>query len=300
MASLDRQKLNTYIHEMVTREQVEVGARGVAELLERGKQLSRRSDGTSLAGTLKNRGAILFPHAGLKECGHQIAATVHACLDAGAPKVLVVGVLHALSDELQDARVRVANGSDPSQEKFWGIQGPGIEGRDEWKNEFSLLNFLFLFEEEVKRRALKNPPALIVRYPYLAGGKPEKLPGIAELQQHVQEGAVVVTTADAFHHGIGYDDPPDKALYPDKGGLDLARKTILEGAAILGRGDYWGYNQHCVTAKSDGRDAGQVVRYLLGPLEGKILDLTYSDTTDMYNQPPPTWVAAALVEYRKV
>ena len=115
-----------------------------------------------------------------------------------------------------------------------------------------------------------------------------------------ESGAVVVLTTDAFHQGIGYDDPPERALYPDKGGLDLARKTIAEGAAILGRGDYWGYNQHCVTAKSDGRDAGQVVRYLLGPLDGKILDLTYTDTTKMYDKPAPTWVAAALVEYKKV
>lgn len=289
--SLDRQKLQTYIHDMIERERVQVGERGVRDLLERGKQWK-------LADTLKNGGAILFPHAGLKDCGHHTAAAVHACLDSAANKVLVVGVLHALSDELQDARVRVANGGDPSAEKFWGIQGPRLQGRDEWTREFSLLNFLFLFEEEVKRRGLKNPPQLIVRYPYLVGGKPEKLPGIAELQNIVKQGAVVVTTADAFHHGIGYDDPPDRALYPERGGLDLARKTIAEGAAILGRGDYWDYNQHCVTAKSDGRDAGQVVRYLLGPLEGKILDLTYTDTTEMYSKPPPTWVAAALIEYK--
>ena len=290
---LDRKKLQAYIHEMVQREPADVGSQGVVDLLERGKQWK-------LADTLKKGGTILFPHAGLADCGHHMAAAVHACLDSGADKVLVVGVLHALSDEMQAARVRVANGADPTQETLWGIQGPGLNGRKEWENEFSLLHFLYLFDEEVKRRGLKKPPQLIVRYPYLAGGKPEQLPGIAELQKHVKDGAVVVTTADAFHHGIGYDDPPERALYPDQGGLDLARKTIAEGAAILGRGDYWGYNQHCVTAKSDGRDAGQVVRYLLGPLDGKILDLTYTDTTKMYDQPPPTWVAAALVEYKKV
>jgi hypothetical protein len=291
--SLDRGKLNSYIHEMVAREQSEVGERGAHELLERGKQWK-------LADTLKRGGTILFPHAGLADCGHHMAAAVHACLDSGAEKVLVAGVLHALSDEMQDARVRVANGADPTQEKLWGIQGPGLNGREEWRNEFSLSHFLHLFAEEVKRRGLKKSPQMIVRYPYLAGGKPEKMPGIAELQKLVKDGAVVVTTADAFHHGIGYDDPPDRALYPERGGLDLARKTIAEGAAILGRGDYWGYNQHCVSAKSDGRDAGQVVRYLLGPLEGKILDLWYTDTTKMYDKPAPTWVAAALVEYRKV
>lgn len=290
MPPLDRDALNKYIHGMFAKERDELGNHGIADVLERGKQWQ-------LAGTLKNGGTVLFPHAGIKECGYQIAAAVHACLDSGADCVLVVGVLHAMSDEMQDARVRVANGADPTKEKLWGIQGPGMNGREEWKKEFSLSNFTFLFEEEVKRRGIKSPQ-LIVRYPYLAGGKPQLLPGIDELQKLVRDGAVVVTTADAFHHGIGYDDPPERALYPDKGGLDLACKTISEGMAILGRGDYWGYNQHCVTAKSDGRDAGQVTRYLLGPLDGRILDITHADTTDMYNQPPPTWVAATLVEYK--
>ncbi len=80
---------------------------------------------------------------------------------------------------MQDARV--VNGADPIKEQLWGIQGPGLSGREEWKNEFSLANFMFLFEEEVKRRGIKSPQ-LIVRYPYLVGGKPELLPGIDELQ----------------------------------------------------------------------------------------------------------------------
>ncbi len=125
------------------------------------------------------------------------------------------------------------------------------------------------------------------------------LPGITELQEIVRD-AVVVSTADPFHHGIGYGDRPATALHPEQGGLELARRRINEGLEILGMGDYWGYNQHCVSAKSDARDAGQVMRYLLGPLQGEILDLNYQDTTAMYNQPPPTWVATALIELRRV
>jgi hypothetical protein len=64
--------------------------------------------------------------------------------------------------------------------------------------------------------------------------------------------------------------------------LDLARRTIEEGLVILGRGDYWGYNQHCARAKSDARDAGQVFHYLRGPLRGRLLDLTYSDASDTW------------------
>lgn len=286
---LDRPALGAYVHKMFAQERKRLGEDGVNRLLEAGQAWN-------LAPTLTAGGAVIFPHAGLEACGHQIAAAVHACLDSGASRVLVVGVLHALSDELEAARVRVANGSDVTQEEFWGIQGPGLNGRQEWRNEFSLSNFLFLWEQETKRRGIQGPE-LILRYPYLAGGRPEILPGIEELQEIARD-AVVVTTADPFHHGIGYGDPPEKALAPQAGGLDLARQRIEEGLSLLAAGDYWGYNQHCVDAKSDARDAGQVTRYLLGLLEGQILDLTYEDTTKMYGQPAPTWVATALIELR--
>jgi len=251
-----------------------------------------------LAPTLQDGGTVLFPHAGIKTCGGQIAAAVHACLDSGAGRVLVVGVLHALNDEWDQARIRVANGADVTQEPFWGIQGPGLDGRQDWRDEFSLSNFLFLWHQELERRNAVGPE-LVLRYPYLAGGRPEILPGIQELQEIARD-AVVVTTADPFHHGIAYGEPPETALAPEKGGLELARRTIREGLDLLQAGDYWAYNQHCVSAKSDGRDAGQVVRYLLGPLEGSILDLVADDMTIAYKKPAPSWVTGALIELRSV
>lgn len=271
-------------------EHMELGQAGALELLDAGRAWN-------LAPTLQAGGAIIFPHLGIRACGHQIAAAVHACLDSGAERVLVLGVLHALTDELQDARVRVASGADVTQEAAWGIQGPGLNRREDWQAEFSLLNFIFLWETEVRRRGIK-PPELIVRYPYLAGGRPHILPGIDELQDVVRNG-VVMATMDPFHHGIGYGEPPETALFPDAGGLDLARRRINEGLAILKAGDYWGYNQHCAAAKSDGRDAGQVLRYLLGPLDGHILDLVWGDMSGPYNAPAPTWVSGALVELRR-
>jgi hypothetical protein len=288
---LDRPALGVYIANSFAAERAKLGEQGIDELLERGRTWR-------LGSTLQAGGTVVFPHANLDACGHQIAAAVHACLDSGAERVLVVGVLHALTDELEAARVRVAKGADVTQEKYWGIQGPELNRGEDWRHEFSLSNFLFLWEEETRRRGIKGPE-LILRYPYLAGGRPESLPGIDELQEIVKE-AVVVTTADPFHHGIGYGEPADKALAPESGGLELARRRIEEGLTLFQAGDYWGYNQHCVDAKSDARDAGQVTRYLLGPLQGEILDLTWCDTTDMYNQPPPTWVATALIQLKPI
>jgi len=288
---LDRDALKDYINQQVAQELAQLDESEIQAVLEAGKRWK-------LGPTLQSGGAVVFPHAGIATCGHQIAAAVHACLDSSAERALVIGVLHALSDELQEARVRVAEGADVSREKHWGIQGPGFDRGQEWRDEFSLKNFLFLWQKEIERRGIDGPE-LVLCYPYLAGGKPEILPGIERLQE-LAETAVIVSTADPFHHGIGYGDPPDVARSPEDGGLELARKGIEEGLALIKAGDYWGYNQHCVEAKSDARDAGQVMRYLLGPLEGSILDLTYQDTTEMYDQPAPTWVATALIEMRSI
>jgi hypothetical protein len=153
--------------------------------------------------------------------------------------------------------------------------------------------FQFLWKQEIRRRGILGPE-LVLRYPYLAGGRPEAMPGMAELREIAQE-AVVVATMDPFHHGIGYGDAPDQALAPTEGGLELARARITESLTLLQAGEYWNYNRHCVQAKSDGRDVGQVVRYLRGPLEGRILDLIADDMTAAYNKPAPTWVAGALI-----
>jgi len=286
---LDRDQLQNNILALYRREHEALGETGTLALLEKGRQWD-------LSGTLNAGGVLVFPHAGVADCGHQIAAVVHACLDSGADRVLVVSVLHAFTDEMQDARVRVANGEPPEKFRHWGIQGPGLEGLQNWQHDHVLMSFRHLWEAETRRRGVQGP-AVIERFPYLAGGKPEALPGIEELVEIAQD-AVIVSTADPFHHGIGYGDAPERSFHPHQGGLELARQTIEAGIEILSRGDYWGYNQHCVEAKSDARDAGQVFRYLRGPMEGRILDLVYSDAGDLYKSPPPTWVAGALIEWQ--
>lgn len=286
---LDRDQLQNDILELYRREHDELGIQGTHELLDKGRQWD-------LSNTLNAGGVIVFPHTGVADCGHQIAAAVHACLDSGADQVLVVSVLHAFTDEMQDARVRVANGENPSSFRHWGIQGPGLDGLQNWAHDHVLMSWRHLWQAETERRGISGP-RVIERYPYLAGGKPWNLPGIEELVE-IAKDAVIVSTADPFHHGIGYGDPPDKSLDPHQGGLELAHKTIQGGIDTLGRGDYWGYNQHCVEAKSDARDAGQAFRYLRGPMKGEILDLTYSVADDLYKAPPPTWVAGALIEWK--
>ncbi len=284
----DREKFREEIVAYYNKEHAELGDVGTLRLLEAGRQWD-------LTTTLNGGGVIVFPHAGVSDCGQHIASAVHACLDSGADRVVVISVLHSFTDEMEQARIRVANGNNPNQENSWGIWGPGIDGHNSWASDHVLISFRHFWQAETKRRGIKGPE-VIERYPYLAGGKPDQLPGIDELA-NLADDAVLVSTADPFHHGLAYGDSLEESYHPDAAGLAYARKRIEEGLALLEAGDYWGYNQHCVEANSDARDAGQVFRYLRGPMTGRIVDMTFSDASDLYNQPKPSWVAAPLVEW---
>jgi len=51
--------------------------------------------------------------------------------------------------------------------------------------------------------------------------------------------------------------------------------------------------------REDIPDLKQVLRYLLGPFEGRILDLIADESmAALYNRPAPSWVAGALIEVR--
>lgn len=289
---LDRDALQKHVHELYAREHAELGEKGTAEHLERGRQWQ-------LSETLDAGGVLVFPHAGVHDCGYQIAACVHAAIESGADKVVVLSVLHAFNQAMEDARIAVANGADPAQSEFWGIQGPGINGRLEWTGDHALISWRHFWGTELKRRRMteEKAPRVYERYPYLAGGRPKDLPGIEELGR-LMEDAVVVSTADPFHHGIGYGDDPDETYDHDAKGLAYAKSVIEAGMRILEAGDYHGYNRHCVEAKSDARDTGQVFRYLRGPMQGEILDISFTDSSELYGAPKPTWVAGALIEWK--
>lgn len=292
MMELDRDALQKKVHALYAKEHAELGDSGTLEQLE-------RAEHWRLADTLSAGGVLVFPHAGVHDCGYQIGVCVQAALDSGADDIVVLSVLHAFTPAMEAARVAVAAGADPAQYEFWGIQGPGIEGRREWQGDHALISWRHFWRAELARRGISpdKAPNVHERYPYLAGGKPQNLPGIDELAR-LMEDAVVVSTADPFHHGIGYGDAPEDTYDHDEAGLAHAQSVIEAGIKLLEAGDYAAYNQHCIAAKSDARDTGQVYRYLRGPMTGAVLDLSYTDSSELYDQPKPTWVAGALIEWR--
>jgi hypothetical protein len=289
---LDRPALRRRINEQYKREHEALGAEGTRRMLD------EAAEQWDLSPALAGGGVVTFAHVGVVDCGHHVAAAVNACLETGADTVLAISVLHAFTDEMERARQDVAGGGSPSDHETWGIQGPGLEFRQEWRGDHAMRSLRHFWEAATRLRGITGR-RLVERYPYLAGGRPEELPNVDEVAR-IAEGAVLVATGDQFHHGIGYGTPPREALEPEPAGLEAAKQSMERGIALIEAGDYWRYNQHCVEAKSDDRDVAQLYRFLRGPLRGELIDIGWSDATGLYDQPPPTWAGGGFIVYEKV
>lgn len=271
----------------------------VDEFLDQGKYWANRG---ALANLLQAGGVVVFPHAAVIDCGHHVTAAATAALESGASKILVISALHAWTPEMQEARHHQAAGEDLSTHPLRGIHGPDMpNSRSEWQLDHALISWRFFWEALCQRRGLTNPtlrPQVREVYPFLVGDQPQTLPNYDEITQWAKD-AIILSTADPFHHGLGYGDDETTAHAPEDGGLELARASISESNRLLAQADYPAYLQQCVRARNDARDAGPLFRELRGPLTPQILDLVSSDMATIYGAPPPTWVAAPLVSWEK-
>jgi hypothetical protein len=289
--TLDRTDLRTKINELYRREHEDLGDSGTFAMLDEARQWD-------VSQTLGDGGVVTFAHVNVADCGLHVAAAVNGALDSGADIVLAISVLHAFTEEMELARRDVSShGGSPSSHPTWGIQGPGLNFRDEWQGDHAMRSLRHFWEAETRRRGITDR-LLIERYPFLAGGKPGELPNIEEVAA-IADNAVIVATGDQVHHGIAYGTPDDEALDMEPEGLIAARRSMEAGISLVDAGDYWGYDQHCVAAKSDDRDAAQLYRLLRGPLEGNLIDIGISDATELYNQPAPSWAAGGFIEFTK-
>jgi hypothetical protein len=272
-------------------------------ILDRGVELASRTD---LAKTLADGGTTFFPHCDIQACGDQIAAVVHAslqaCEDAGKDQILLIGVLHPLTKALQDGWLREKEGNH-FNDPCCGIFGPGLPNEELLCKEFSLDSFVFLLEQAAKRQGIPAPK-LVMRYPNLVAGPPEFLPGIKELQQ-LAATSIVVATGDLCHHGTAYvssgrvSDGIEAKMPISQATHDFAYKTIEENLHLLSGHDLLAYRKYCFKTCSDTCEVGQVLRFLLGPLEGHIRDLKLVDVSEYFpDKPQPNWVAATLIELK--
>lgn len=272
--------------------------REIEEMLLRGKALL---EGTDMVATLANGGAALFPHASILKCGDLIAAVVEATLraaqESGKNKILVLGVLHSLSEEIWNGRMREIAGQGVSDAPCRGIFGPGLPSEAVFKREYSVDNFLFLLHYAIQKSDAA-PLEIIVRYPNHIAGHPETLSGMEELCRLAKE-SIVVATGDLRHHGVNYGVSLEEAMPLNEKTLARARQEIQYGLNMLQSDDLIQYRNYCYKTISDAFEVGQALRYSLGPLEAHIHEIRLVNVANLFDgNPEPNWVAACLVELK--
>ncbi len=249
-----------------------------------------------LAPVLQGGGVIVFAHTFLSACASGIAAAVHAALDSGSDRVLALGVMHATNQKRLEARIVEQQSIKGSHLDLRGVYGPDLPGAEELFHEYSLLSFLFLWHEEIKRRGCK-PPKLYCRYPFLVNRSPETLLGMKELEE-IANDAVIVATSDFCHHGAAYGAPPDACLEIGSDALSFAKSCVSRHLHLLETASYDDFYAHCLEIKSDSFDVSTVVKYLRAPFQTELLDISLVDTSSLYDtRPVPSWVAASLVVF---
>jgi hypothetical protein len=181
------------------------------------------------------------------------------------------------------------------------VHGPDIpDDGGHWSEEFSLDGFVALVELAAKREHRKAP-RIVPRYPFLGGEQPAELAGVDELRARVERGAVLVATADPIHHGAGYGArEEDRLPREDPQTLEFARWTIERGFQLLASKDFAGFLRHAAEVRSDFRDTGPLMAWLVDPqkrLDVEILDLLLVDYSTALEVAAPTWVAGALARF---
>ncbi len=208
--------------------------------------------------------AIVFPHTRAEVTGELVAAAARSVIESGADEVLAIGVLHGAPSDVR--RVHLSS--------------------EITRDEFSLDAFEALLAIAADR-ARRKAPRVHARWPLHVGTDPATLDGIDEVAA-LAERMPIVATADPIHHGPGYGDAPDVPRD--------ARASIDAQFRALSSHDFDAFAAECARVRSDFKNAGPVLAYVLGRDFGfdvRALELVdYAKTLDAA---PPTWVAGALV-----
>lgn len=267
----------------------------ISEMLSKGKSLLKD---TEIIDTLIHGGSAIFPHASILKCGDQIAAVAQAALLAAqvsGKKILVLGVLHSLSEEISTGRMREIAGEDVSDYPCRGIFGPGLPHEGVFKREYSVDNFLFLLERAIQKQN-SFPIEINVRFPNHIFGHPETVQGMEELIQLAQE-SIVVATGDLMHHGVNYGVSQEKALPINENTLAIVKQDIQRGLDMLQLNDLLQYRNYCYKTISDAFEIGQTLFTLLGPLRAQIHNIRLVNISDLFPEHlEPNWVATSFVE----
>lgn len=236
-------------------------------------------------------GAIVIPHTRFEITGDQIAAAVAMVLASGVDRVLALGVLHG-ARRIDRQRVDLARGGDvTARDELRGVHDEdGLAAEEFSLDAFSELMSLAAAREDRCVEVLRC-------YPFLVGDDPTSLPGIRDLEQIVDAGALIVATTDPVHHGHAYGTPETQCADPAQATTIAAARTAIDDQLrALSEHRFADFERLVERDRSDFRDTGPVLAHLLGPhFASEVHGLALVDYAGALNAPAPSWVAGALV-----
>ena len=286
---LDRRRLKEQIHELYRSEHEAMGERGTLERLERGREWN-------LAPTLAAGGVAVFPHAGVFDCGHQVAAVVHGCLDSrrrarsrdqrppclhrrdgGRPEACLGAVRIRRPGRSGESRGRastgVTNGATTTRSSASGTSGRPRQGGEGSFPRRSLT-------------ALRSSPAVTLTGSRAWRGSRACRGAVGRVHRRP------VTPRDRLRRM-----PPERQMPPKQPRhRTCQRDDQRAGMKPLAHGDYAGFDarlrrgeERCPRSRPGtplpARRAGRE----------EILDLAPApDAAEFYGSPRPTWVASPL------
>lgn len=239
-------------------------------------------------------GALIFPHTRLRVMGAMVASVANAVIESRAERVLALGVLHGSRECDVDLVARAKAGDSAALSRARRVHGEGTQGDEGMASEeFSLDGFCALLEVAA-RKAKRDTPEVIARYPFLVGDSPFSLEGLPELRALVGSRCALVATTDPVHHGRGYGTAPSECR--DLDARDFARDAIRAQTDALSKRDWALFQRHAQTFRSDFRDVGPTLAAVLGARTTfELLDVALVDYSAVLGAPTPTWVAGALL-----
>ena len=240
---------------------------------------------------VRDGGAIVIPHTRIEVTGNQIAGAVATVLASGAERVLALGVLHGARRADRDLVAAARAGDGDAITTLRGVHDEhGLAAE-----EFSLDGFVEMLTLAADRAGRSVEVAR--RYPFLVGEEPASLDGLAELEQLVGDGALLVATTDPIHHGYAYGTAPSECLDPDDPRtMAVAQSAIDDQLAALSDHRFGDFTQLAEQHRSDFRDTGPTLAQLVGRgFASEIHDLALVDYADVLEAARPSWVAGALV-----
>lgn len=235
------------------------------ELEDRMRQAWDRED-PEVLNVLQKGGALSFPHSYIDTSFDPLLRTVRAIHRSGKKRVLAIGVMHYIGDEI------------PLEFSLDGFRFAMDMARDLFLTDEIPIREAFFFRDDIPLSDTEG----IVDYIVAKGRRTEPQP---------DDETAIVITGDLCHYGHAYGIEDTVPEYES-----LIKKNVERSLELLyGRRDPIAYMEHARASHNDqAYPAMALFGMLKGDLEYRIIDFGIADYSKVLDKPEPSVVASVF------